>query len=253
MLSLPELQDRFGTVLAGDVTSALPIQSRGLSGEQRLQVYRNNMRSALKEALRTVYPVSLRLVGEEFFDAVAHAYVLAVPSYSGNIQDYGAGFPQFLREFPAAASLPYLGDVAELEWLRLQSAAASPHLSLDRTALAAVPQDRQGDLRFELQSALRLFSSRYPVLTIWQYCQASSQDAGLDIDLPGERVLIARPALDVYMRRMSPGEHAFLAQLGSGMSFEQACIAALESEPDFDVVGSFQTLVQEEIIVGFHP
>jgi hypothetical protein len=192
-------------------------------------------------------------VGEEFFDAAAQAYVQDVPSHSGNVQDYGGGLPEFLRGYAPAASVPYLGDVAELEWLRLSSAAAAPHSPLDPAALATVPPHGQGGLRFDLQPAARLFSSTYPVLTIWQYCQAPSPETELDIDRPGEQVLIARPVLDVYMRRLSDGEHGFLAALRAGGTFEQACGAALKREPGFDVAGVFQVLVLEEILTGFHP
>jgi hypothetical protein len=252
MLPLPELQQRFAHALTGSQAVALPVRGNGLSGEQRLQVYRNNMQSALMGALRDVYPVTERLVGQEFFTAAAFAYLKTNPSHSGNIQDYGGVFPQFLNGFEPAASLPYLGDVAALEWRRLQSAIAPSHVPMDVAALAAVPAELQPELHFRHQPAARTFCSRFPVLTIWEYCQSAAPEAELDIGLPGECVLFARPQLDVYMRRLTPGEYAFLHQLWRGQSFEAACRQALEVEPEFDVEQNFAELVREEILTGFY-
>ena len=253
MLPLPELQQRFARALTDTQDTALPIRPDRLSARQRLQVYRNNMHSALIGALRAVYPVTGRLVGEEFFAAAAQAYLRANPSHSGNIQDYGGAFSQFLNGFEPAASLPYLGDVATLEWHRLQTAVAPPHTPMDLAALAAVPQELQPELHFRQQPAVRAFCSRFPVLTIWEYCQSVAPEEGLDIDLPGECVLFARPELDVYMRRLTPGEYAFLHHLCRGHTFEAACRQALGSEPGFDVERKFGELVQEGILTGFYP
>ena len=252
MLPLPELQQRFASALGGAQAVAPPIRGNGLTGQQRLQVYRNNMQSALISALRGVYPVTERLVGEEFFSAAALAYLKANPSHSGNIQEYGGAFSQFLNGFGPATSLPYLGDVAALEWHRLQTAIAPPHVSMNLAALAAVAAELQLGLHFLTQPAVRVFRSRFPVLTIWEYCQSMAPEEGLDIDLPGERALFARPALDVYMRRLSPGEYDFLHQLRRGRTFEEACVQALKTEPGFDVERNFAGLVREEILTGFY-
>lgn len=251
MLPLPDLQNRVANALNGRA-GELPIRGNGLSAAQRLQVYRNNMQSALIAALRSVYPVAERLVGEEFFDAAAYAYLKANPSHSGNVQDYGGAFSQFLNGFGPAASLPYLGDVAALEWRRLQAALAPPHTPVDIEALAAVPKELQPELHFRHQPAARAFCSRFPVLTIWEYCQSVSPEQDLDVELPGECVLFARPALDVYMRRLTPGEYAFLHHLCRGHTFEEACLEALKAEAGFDVERRFAELVREEILTAFY-
>lgn len=251
MLPLPELQVRFGRTLRGEAVD-VPVRGNGLDAARRLQVYRNNMRISLTEALRAVYPVTERLVGEEFFAASAWSYIQVHPSHSGNIQDYGSAFPRFLAGYGPASSLPYLSDVAALEWRRLETALAAPHTPLDVAALAKVPAELQPDLHFRHQPAARAFCSPYPVLSIWEYCQADAPETGLDIDRPGECVLFARPQLDVYMRRLTRGEYAFLHHLCRGRTFEEACVEALGAEPAFDVARTFTALVQEQILTEFY-
>lgn len=252
MLPLRELQHRFARSLHEPQAVELPLRANGLSAVRRLQVYRNNSLSALQDALQCVYPVTRRLVGDEFFATSARAYIAANPSHSGNIQDYGGAFPVFLSDYPPAASLPYLGDVAALEWRRLQTAVAPPHVPMDLAALAAVPVELQPELHFHHQPAARALCSRFPILSIWEFCQQEEPEGMLQLEGPGESVLFARPALDVYMRRLTPGEYRFLKALCRGDTLEAACREALEAEPDFDVESRFAKLVEEEILTSFY-
>jgi len=252
MLPLPELQQRFGSALRHAPGRALPIRANGLSPERRLQVYRHNMQSALLSALETVYPVTRRLVGEEFFAMAAQAYIAANPSHSGNVQEYGGAFHQFLVDYAPASSLPYLSDVAALEWQRLQTALAPPHTPMDLTALAKVPGELQPALHFHHQPAARVLSSRFPALTIWEFCQQEEPEGELRLERPGECVLFSRPRLDVRMQRIGPGEYRFLQALYRGDRFDHACRDAWEVEPEFDVEKQFAKLVGEEVFTSFY-
>ena len=252
MQPLPELQSRFGRALRDPAAPLPPIHSKGLDAARRLQVYRHNHGIALTSALRAVYAVTERLVGEDFFVAAAEAYVASNPSRSGNVQDYGDAFPSFLAMYEPAATLPYLADVAALESLRLQTALAPTHTPMDLKALAAVPAKSLPELCFHHQPAAYAFESRFPVLSIWQFCQETEPQGGLDLDLGAQCVLLSRPALDVEMRLLSIGEYAFLQRLCRGATFETACRAALEVESEFDVQERFAALMREEIFTGFH-
>ena len=252
MLPLPELQQKLAEALRGGATANLPLRDRGISGVRRLQVYRNNHVTALRQALRAVYPVTERLVGEAFFAAAADAYTAGHPSRSGNIQDYGGAFAQFLESYAPAASLPYLGDVAALEWRRLQTAVAPPHTPMDLEALAEVPADSLSELRFHHQPAARAIDSRFPILSIWEFCQQPDPQGELDLALGDERVLLSRRATEVEMRLLTPGEYAFLRVLCRGETFEVACRTALTVERDFDVQETFATLVRDEILTDFY-
>lgn len=252
MLPLPELQQRLGQVLRGGDAAGLPLRAHGIPGARRLQVYRNNHATALREALRAVYPVTERLVGEEFFAVAADAYVAANPSHSGNIQDYGGAFAVFLEGYAPAASLPYLGDVAALEWRRIQAAIAPPHTPMDLKALAEVPADMLTELHFHHQPAARAIDSRFPILSIWQFCQQADPEGELDIGRGAERVLFSRREQDVEMRLLSAGEYAFLRVLCRGETFAAACHTALTVERGFDVEERFAVLVRDEILTSFY-
>lgn len=252
MPPLPELQAAFARALREPQAPLPPIRGRGLTAAQRLQVYRNNSYSALAAALRATFPVVEKLVGEEFFAAAAAACAATCDSRSGNIQDYGAVFPDFLRSYAPALSLGYLPDVAWLEWLRVESAVAGTAASLDLPALGRVPEEAQQGLRFHLHPAARILRSPYPVVTIWEFCQAPEQQGQLSLGGAGECVLVMRPQRDVYMRRLSAGEYRLLQALMSGERLETAFARALEAEPALGAAQAFAGLVQEQVLTEFY-
>src|SRR5206468_117060 len=105
MPSLHEAQRQFAAALA----AMSPL-------EPGLAVYRRNIAANYRNALGATYPVVKQLVGGDFFDHAVDQFTTAHPSRGGDLNEYGGEFPAFLRRFTRAASLPYLPDVAALEW-----------------------------------------------------------------------------------------------------------------------------------------
>jgi hypothetical protein len=94
MSKLRELQlDFVDAVLArNDQAIAAHLSVHAGTAESRLAIYRSNTYSNLRAALRDVYPVIVRLVGDDFFAHAASAFIRAHPSTSGDLNDYGDGF-----------------------------------------------------------------------------------------------------------------------------------------------------------------
>ncbi len=63
-----------------------------------------------------IYPVCCQLVGEIFFNATALSFINQCPCLSPDLGDYGKQFPDFIANFEPVKHLPYLSDVAHLEW-----------------------------------------------------------------------------------------------------------------------------------------
>lgn len=97
--------------LVGQLTADEPAdETRGIA------VYRNARRAILRNALAGAYPVCRALVGEDCFDALVQDTLLAQPSRSPNLHHYGDALPAVIARSPLADSVPYLADVAMLEW-----------------------------------------------------------------------------------------------------------------------------------------
>src|SRR5512138_2938316 len=132
--------------------------SRGPSTAHRLQIYRNNFSESLIAALGAVYPVVTQLVGEDYFRQVARLCIAQYPPRSGHLHPFGRELPSVLRAIPSAAELPYLADVAELEWAWHEVYHEADTAPLDPALLQEVPAEQQMNLGLELAPAARLVS-----------------------------------------------------------------------------------------------
>ncbi|MGE0212781.1 MAG: DUF2063 domain-containing protein [Parvibaculaceae bacterium] len=230
---------------------ALPVPDgvtsrEGSRSERRFGVYRANVSAALVEALAVRYPVVKRLVGQKFFRAMARDYALKNLPRSPVLIRYGGDYPEFIEGFGPAGSLPYLADVARLEsawWETYHAADAEP---LPPAAFEAVPETRLADVRLAFVPAMRLLSSRFPVVSIWRTNTEDETVAPVDLAEP-EDALVARPEMEVEVRRLPPGGYTFLAALRDGHSLGQAASDAMEADKRFNLADNLAGLIRSRI------
>ncbi|APZ43224.1 DNA-binding domain-containing protein [Acidihalobacter ferrooxydans] len=181
----------------GDIPPGL---TAGPQTEQRFQVYRNQTRIGLSETLCAIYPAVERLVGNDFFMEMAALYVAQHMLSKADLREYGAQLAEFIGAFEPLAALPYLPDVANLEWACHQSL----HSGHGRAAAATEP--------LGLAPHVRLLHSAYPSAEIWDFAlREHAADERLNIDgAGGEYLLIARPRLDVEVRALDAEDWLWL-------------------------------------------
>jgi hypothetical protein len=179
MTVLYELQREF---LAGiyDASETMPllkkIQSHTrVSPLAQFDIYRNSIAGRLQKALKAIYPVCYQLVGDEFFVHVASCYIAQTPSHSPDLNTYGETLADFIRQLKAAESLPYLGDVAALEWAWHRLYGAPDSIAFDFEKLARYAATGE-EIVFLLPPRASLFLSPYPVHRIWEVNQADYTD-----------------------------------------------------------------------------
>jgi hypothetical protein len=90
--------------------------SGGAHPEHRLAVHQRHYAASLTRALLDRFPATVWLVGSAFVTDAATSFIRQQPPSEPCIAEYGESFPQHLGAHPAAASLPYLSQFADLEW-----------------------------------------------------------------------------------------------------------------------------------------
>ena len=100
---------------------------------ERLRLCRRAVIATLTDALERVYPACRALVEAEYFSSAARRYAFGTPAVSAERNDYGDRFADHLEMLPSIESMPYLPDLARLEWLwhRAANAAEDDPLTLD--------------------------------------------------------------------------------------------------------------------------
>jgi hypothetical protein len=219
--------------------------------ERRFAVYRNNVAMSLIEALEDGYPVICRLLGEEYFRAVAHLYAMQHPPDSPVMLEYGGQFPEFLACFEPLASFAYLPDVARIERAWLESYHSAEATALDPAKLAAVPEHLTGAIRFRFHPSLRMVHSPYPAVTIWRMNVDGGDPVSVDLSSGAEEALIVRPSAEVHVRAMPLAAASLLQALAAGRSLAQAAAAVMCTHAQFDLAAHLAALFEGGLIIDY--
>ena len=255
---LRELQRTFADsiILGADVAGPSIIGGK-LSAAHRLEIYRHNVFANLRGALRDVFPVVQRIVGEAFFQHAADSFIRRTPSTSGDLNQFGREWPAFLAAYPHAQELPYLADVARLEWAWHECFHAADAALIDINRLATIDPADHGALVFVLHPALRLLSSPYPLLQIWRINQPEYWgEMDVDWDQADEYLLVRRDVneggtMGVAIQAVSTSASRFLRALQERYTLETAATLALEADAEFNLQAFLLESVQSGIITSF--
>lgn len=183
----------------------------GAQATKRFDVYRNNVAVSLTEALETAFPVVRKLVGNDFFRAMAGVYLRAHPPTSPVMMFYGAEMPAFLAGFGPAQSVPYLPDVARLELALRHSYHAADSAPVAPDALGQIEPDDLPGVVFGFAPSVHLIPSTYPLHSIWWANTHGGQN-----NPHAEPTLVTRPELDPQLDALTQPQAAVIGALMAG-------------------------------------
>lgn len=217
----------------------------------RFNVYRNNYLITLRNALRSTFPVVERLVGEEFFGALAHAFAERHPPRSPIMARYGDVFPGFLETFAALAEFPYLADVARIEYARVQAyhAADAANFAIDSEAAATAALEHP----VRLHPSVSIIASAYPAHSIWQ-AQVDKDDQ-VPPAWQAETVVVWRHGTFDLVEAMPVGalEQNLLAQIANGRSVAELLADCADQQAATLLITKFLELASAGVLVPAQP
>ncbi|WP_460272857.1 HvfC/BufC N-terminal domain-containing protein [Celeribacter sp. ULVN23_4] len=209
----------------------------------RFDVYRNNVTVSLTEALAEGFPVIAQLVGEQFFTAMAREFIRDHPPSSPLMTFYGAEFAAWLQDFPPVSALPYLPEVARLEYARREAYHAKDATPLDPQSLSGLSPEALDALQLLPHPAVRVIHTIHPALSIW----ARNVGAADLVEAPTGEVLIARPALELRICAAPMGTAEVLSALGKGVPLGRAFPPKIDAPAIFACLFSVGALIPKEI------
>ncbi|WP_028221614.1 HvfC/BufC N-terminal domain-containing protein [Paraburkholderia oxyphila] len=220
---------------------------------KRFNIYRNNVVTALIDALSAAFPAVRRIAGDAFFTAMARIYVVLDPPRSPVMLEYGETFPRFIEAFEPASSVPYLADVARLEraWAEAYHAAESVPIAL--AELGAVAAPRVAQISLKTHPSLRVVRSPFPVVDLWHMNLDGGTPVAIDLCGGGQHALVIRPHADVEVRQVTNGAATFVQCLVAGRSLAVSTSLARHADAGFDLARALVELFAIGAIVGWSP
>jgi hypothetical protein len=94
----------------------------------------------------------------------------------------------------------------------------------------------------DIHPSAEIVRSPYPIVTIWAM-NSGEQELAPIANWWGEDALVARPYLDVEVRRLPAGGAMFLLALAAGRPLGEAAEAAVADDPNFDLTSNLAGLI----------
>jgi hypothetical protein len=212
--ALAELQRDFAAAIRGrSVISSLDIAEAGLAAERRIAIYRNHHRISLAGALAANFPTVAALL-EQTFEGVAMDFIAASPPTEPCLSAYGKGFAPFLESEPRLAAIPYIGDVARLDWATNQAERADDTPVFGAADLERSSKHGLGDLRLGGHPSLSLLRSRYPLLRIHDLARGNGD--GVSLEEGGVLLVVWRRGATVDCAALDAATYRFITAMSAG-------------------------------------
>ena len=248
MPGLRDLQAAFSAYLKGEDRRDLAdaVVADTIAASARLRIHRHHVAESLATALGATFSTVQTIVGDEFFRAMAGTFVVQDLPRQPVMAEYGAGFPAFVGGYGPATSLPYLADMARLDWALNMAFHAPLEGRLTAPDLAGLPAERLLGQKLALAAGSTLVWSPYPVDRIWQASRPGATVGAVSLEEGPAAVIVLRRPEEATFVSLSLSEAAFMRALDGGASLEEGAEAAFSVDPAFDLAASFARLLALE-------
>jgi hypothetical protein len=211
---LPE--GALAAIIAGDARA---------SAVERLDVYANMYFFRILDVLRSDYPKVLAVVGDGAFHDLATDYLQAHPSRHPSLRFVGVALPAFVAGHALGRARPWLGELAALEWARVDVFDRADAPVLTRDALATVAPEDFAALALAPVPASALVPAAWTIEETWRAVEAERAPEPPARAVDGHAVLIWRRGVTVHHRAVTPAERRALDLLLAGTTFGALCTA----------------------------
>jgi len=227
---------------------------RGTPGEERLHVYAEGYLVRIREALAEVYEAVRQVLGKQAFARLAAEYASAYPSHDYNLSLAGRHVPAFLRNSSLTQQLPFLPDLARLEWAICHAFHAFEKPSLDLVSVGSLSIDAWEQIRLVFQPSMGLVASSWPILDIWESRKQSRKAVNIDVVDRPQRVLIFRDGLQVRCEGLDELQYQVLDGLVAGQTLGAVCgmLASRIGEQAIPITAWFAGWTKRRLIVECH-
>lgn len=244
-----------GTTAAMHAAITAVLDTASLQASRGWMAYRANGHAMAERTLSAAYPVVAALVGAESFAMLARDLWHRHPPTQGDLARWGSDLPAWLAHCESLADVPYLADVAHVEWA-LHRASTCTDTHVNTASFALLTSEDPASLSLVLAPGTVLIDSDFPVVAlITAHLSGEPGLAEVGAMLRKGVRQTARVWRQGLRPRLAPSpcvEQVLLRALGQGMdlvsALELACSA--EAAMDFDFSRWLTGAVTDGLVVG---
>ena len=254
MVHLKHIQDSFQQYLLQSDTSVIApkiVSTEALPAIERLSIYGNAYQSRLVEALASSFPFLHTCLGDDEFYALAATYISQQPSTYRSIRWYGDSFPEFTRQSELYKSLPYIDQIAELDWMMtlVFDSKDADVVTLEQVAL--ISPDVWADMRFVFHPSVHRRQFGWNIVELWQ--SSLSEDGAVSIvEYPSPvSWLFWRHDLTNHFTSIPEDEAFALDAAMKGLTFSDICEVICQFNDEDTVAFAAASMLKKWIASNF--
>lgn len=195
----------------------------GEPGWRRLAVYAQGYDARVHDALAEVYEAIRHVIGARAFMELARGYAERCRSHEANLSMVGRHLPAFLSTSSWQERLPFLRDLATLEWRVQEAFHARERTPLHPATLSAMAPEAWAQLRFMFQPSVSLVDSAWPIVSIWEARTQPREAIAIPLHGRPQCALVFRHGFSVRCEAVSPAQRLLLSGLLAGRSLGAVC------------------------------
>ena len=198
------------------------------SATTRLNVYHHAYRARLAEVLADSFEKTYLFMGSNQFDIDAKRFSVTHPPRSRSLNDFGAGFAQFL--YVTYPNNSELFELASLDWALRQCFATADIAPL--TAQAATTDTGQSWLHRQhcVQPALQLLPVNHNIVAIWNAIDTDNDVPALETLVNTSHIMVWRKQYQPHFQTIDASQAVFFQHLISGASIAETADVLASSE-----------------------
>jgi hypothetical protein len=239
------LQQTVFRAVAGEgalVETTSLVTGGALEPADRVGIYAEMYWLRMRDSLRADYPYVHQVLGDEDFDVLVARHVRQRPSTHHSLSRLGVDFAETVREAELEA-VPWLADLAALEWARAESFVAVDAPVLERSSLATLKAETFTRSRLVVSPSLRLLHPSWDVIPVWRALESGASWKNLEVTAAVSALVVWRQSFAVFHVPVPAPEARALSSVLEGLGLPTVCEAFSEgAEPvqaAFQAIGSW--------------
>lgn len=220
-------------------------------------IYRNGYYRACREVLESTFPTLLLELGRDAFSSVAHQFTRHSPPRHGTLTGYGEHFVAWLDEQLAKSSvldphantkLPWLADLARLDWAWLQCLHGFDTKPLSATEVQKLVVEDCSKLHIGPLANAQILVLNYGVFERWLMLRRGElMNTNNPTQMVQERVMFWRPDMTVRITPLSEEEYRILCWLSRAQESD-VNLADIFSITDIDIASIFEQWIGNGVL-----
>lgn len=188
-----------------------------------LKIYADAYYKRLITALRTHFPILQKFLGDSAFTQLAYLYLKVNPSCSPSLRWFGDRLADFLAQEPNYSALPYLSELAKLEWTVTLTYDAADSGLVNTRFLENMAPEQWPNMRFGPHPSLHLVYFAWNVVALWESMEKTHESLDCTpLDSP-QAWLFWRKDQRLQYCLLAKDEACALSMMQKGLTFGKIC------------------------------